>query len=150
MAMKIIRRLQHLFYKERLREMGFFNLERRRPWEYFIAGFQYIQGACKKGGDTLFTKACTDRTRDKGSKLKEFRFRVGIGKKLFMMRVVRHWNSSWMPDTWMCSRPCWTMATMTTLSSEGCFCPWYFKVPFQTKLVYDSIVYIYFFFPSKA
>ena len=54
--------------------------------------FPYLKGACKKVGEGLLTRACDGRTRGNGFKLKKGRFRLGIRKKLFTMRVVRYWN----------------------------------------------------------
>ena len=42
----------------------------------------------------IFTRACNDRTRDNGFKLREGRFRFDIKKKFFTTRVVRPVRSS--------------------------------------------------------
>jgi len=51
-----------------------------------------FKGTCRKDGDNLFSKACCDRTRNNGLKLRESTFRLGVRKKCFTMRVVKHWN----------------------------------------------------------
>ena len=68
------------------------SLEKRRLQGDLTAAFQYLKGAYRKAGEGLFTRACSDRTRDNGLKLKEGRFRLDISSKLFIVRVVRHWN----------------------------------------------------------
>jgi len=57
-----------------------------------VAAFQNLKGTYRKDGDNLFSKAYCDRTRSSGFKLREGRFRLGIRKKFFTVRVVKHWN----------------------------------------------------------
>jgi len=52
--------------------------------------FQYLEGAYKKDGDKLLNRACCDRTRGNGFKLKEGRFRLDIKKKFSTIKVVKH------------------------------------------------------------
>ena len=57
-----------------------------------IADFQYQKGAYRKDGENIFSRACCDRARSNGFKLREGRFRLDIRKKFFTVRVVKHWN----------------------------------------------------------
>jgi len=88
----MIRGLEHLSYEKRLRELGLLSLGKRRLWKDLTAAFQYLKRGYKKAGEGLIARACSDRTRGNGFKLKEGRFRLDIKKKFFTMSVVRHWN----------------------------------------------------------
>jgi len=82
-ATKMIRELEHLSYEERLRGLGLFSLEKRRLQGDLTASFQYFKGAYRKDEDKLFSKACCDRTRNNGFKVKEGRIRLDIRKQFF-------------------------------------------------------------------
>lgn len=45
-----------------------------------------------KDGERLFTRACRDKTRGNGFKLKEGIFRLDIRRKRCMIRVMRKWD----------------------------------------------------------
>jgi len=47
-ATKMLRELKHLSYKDRLRELGFFSLEKRRLQEDLTAAFPLLKGDYKQ------------------------------------------------------------------------------------------------------
>jgi len=89
----MMRGLEPLCWEERLGELGLLSLGKRRLRGDLTAAFsQYLQGAYKKDGDRLCSRACCDRTRGNCFKVKEGRFRLDIAKKFFTMRVVWPWH----------------------------------------------------------
>jgi len=51
---KMIRGLEHLPYKDRLRELGFFGLEKRRLQRDIFAAFQYLRGSYEPEGNHVY------------------------------------------------------------------------------------------------
>ncbi|KAK4818993.1 hypothetical protein QYF61_022824 [Mycteria americana] len=91
-AMKVTRGMEHLSYEDRLRQLRLFSPQKKRLRGHLVAAFQYLKGAYEKDEDRLFSRACSNRTRGNGFKLKEGRFRLDIRKNFFTMRVVKCGN----------------------------------------------------------
>ncbi|GAB0181256.1 hypothetical protein GRJ2_000590900 [Grus japonensis] len=81
-ATKMMGVLEHLWYEERLRELGLFSLEKRR-----LRGdtYKYLQGGCEEDGVRLFSVVPNNRTRGNGHKLE-------LRKNFFTLRVTEHWD----------------------------------------------------------
>jgi len=85
---KMIQRMKHLSYKDRLREL---RLEKRRLQGDLRVAFQCLKGSYRKENYRLFSRICCDRAR--GSGFKQSRLRLDIRKKSFAVGVMKHWIS---------------------------------------------------------
>jgi len=88
----MIRRMEHSFHEESLRELELFSMEKRRLQGHLIAVFQYLMGSYKKDGHKYFSRPCCDRRGGNGFKLKKDRFGLHIRRKFFTVKMVKPWN----------------------------------------------------------
>jgi len=75
-ATKITQELEHLSFEYRLKELGFFSLEKRRLQGDLTAALQCSKGVYKREGNQPFTWVESNRTKENGFKIKERRFRL--------------------------------------------------------------------------
>ena len=66
-ATKMIQGLKHMTYEERRRDLGLFNLQKRRVRGDLRAAFNFLKGGSKEDGERLFSVVTDGRTRSNGT-----------------------------------------------------------------------------------
>lgn len=66
-TMKVMMALEHLPYKERMRELWLFSLEKRRLKEGLTNMYKYVKGRCKEDRTRLLSLVASERTRGNGT-----------------------------------------------------------------------------------
>ena len=88
----MMKRLEHISYGERLRELGLLSTEKSSVRGDLITVYKYLKGVYEEGRARLFSVMPSDRTRGIGHKVKKRRFCLNSKKHFFIVRVMEHWH----------------------------------------------------------
>ena len=92
LATKMVEGQKGKSYRERLKDLGLFSLEKRRFRGDLIETFKIVKGLSGVKPDRLFEKAPAGKTRGHNEKLTKFRSRLVVRSNFFSNRVVNKWN----------------------------------------------------------
>ena len=82
---------EHLLCEERLRDQGWFSLEKRWLQRDLIAAPHCLHQSNRGEGPRLFTAMHSGRVRVNRHKLKQEGFRLDVGRSFFSTRTVKQW-----------------------------------------------------------
>ena len=88
----MVKGLKGKTYKEQLRSLGLFSLEKRRLRGDLTAVYNFLKGGSREGGADLLLLVTSIRTQGNGMKLHHGKFRLDIRKRFFTERVIGHRN----------------------------------------------------------
>ncbi|KAF4790698.1 hypothetical protein TURU_138481 [Turdus rufiventris] len=84
-AIEMSKELEHVSYKERLRELGLFNLKKRQLRGDLIS--KYLKGGCQEHGARLCLVVMSNRTRGHGQKLMHTKLHLNLRKNYLTEQV---------------------------------------------------------------
>jgi len=107
-ATKLVKGMGSKCYEERLRELRWFCLEKRRLRENLIALYNYLKGGCSEADVGLFFQLTNNGTRGNGLKLCQ----GGLDWELGKISLLREWSDIatgcpgkwWSHHPWRCSK----------------------------------------------
>jgi len=90
--------LEHLSYKERLRDLGLFSLERRNLGGDLVTVNEHLKGESQVNGDRLFLVLCSNRTSGCEQELQHRKCQANTMKNFFRIPSCQRDNGTGCPE----------------------------------------------------